>query len=409
MSGQVQSTRRPRIAITSDAYPPDHRSFRGGVATATAGLLEGLRTHVDDFEFHLIGASKAISSDIHETRDGIGYHFLSLPAGPWLRPRLAFATVKVFRELRRLQPDLVHSEGGLGSSLAASLSGFEHLHTVHGINKKEARLKRGWDLLATCTGIPLQALVLRNADAAVFISSHTAREMGYAGRVFWIPNATSAEFLHTERRQASTEHPYLLFAGVLTRRKRPMDLLLAYRQLRREFPRLEVIFCGGVEDAGYARCVRDRAARENLSGARFVGLLRPAEVAELMSRATALVLPSAEENAPMVIAEAMAIGIPVVASRVGGVGDMIAHGTTGLLYDCGDVPALVRCLRSLLLDPTARARLGDSARAKARATYAPERVGDALVQAYSTLLRNYTTGCSDGSRAHGDRLGAHPR
>jgi glycosyltransferase involved in cell wall biosynthesis len=386
MTGGGQLTRRPRIVITSDAYPPDHSSFRGGVATATAALLEGLEAYVDQFELHVIGASKAISSDRREVRNGVVFHFLSLPTKPWLRPRLAFAVVKVLRELRSIRPDLVHSEGGMGGSLAASLGGFRHLHTVHGINKKEVLLKRGWDLLATGSGIPLQAYVLRNVDGVVFISSYIAGQVGHNGRVFWIPNAASAEFLHTSRQETSPDRPYLLFAGVLTRRKRPMDLLLAYHQLLYEFPTLELVFCGGVEDAAYARRMRDLACREQLDGVRFVGPLRPAEVADLMSRATALVLPSAEENAPMVIAEAMAIGIPVVATRVGGVGDMITHGETGLLYECGDVSGLIDCLRGLLREPAARAQLGDRARRLARTTYAPEHVADATVLAYSALL-----------------------
>jgi glycosyltransferase involved in cell wall biosynthesis len=406
MSGLAQSERRPRIAITSEAYPPDHRSFRGGVATATAALLEGLQGYVDDFEFHLVTASRAVSSDRRETRNGMVFHFLRLPSRAWLRPRLAFAVVKIYRELRGIHPDLVHTEGGLGGSLAASLAGFEHLHTVHGFNKKEALLKRGWDLLATSTGIPLQALVLRNADAVVFISSYTARQMASPGQAFWIPNAASGKFFRTVRQKESREPPYLLFAGVLTPRKRPMDLLLAYRQLRLEFPNLEVLFCGGVEDARYARCMRELAAREHLGGARFLGPLPPADIAELMSRATALVLPSAEENAPMVIAEAMAIGIPVVATRVGGVSDMVTHGETGLLYESGNVDALVECLRSLLIDSSARARLGDLARGRAQAAYAPERVADATVMAYSALLMKHATAATGGSVPDPDRLNA---
>ena len=88
----------------------------------------------------------------------------------------------------------------------------------------------------------------------------------------------------------------------------------------------------------------------------------------------------------MAIAEAMVLGTPVVASRVGGVPYMIKDQCTGLLYETGDIPGLVVCLRSLLDNPHWRASIGRRAQTFARITYAPERVAAATVDVYRQLI-----------------------
>ena len=87
----------------------------------------------------------------------------------------------------------------------------------------------------------------------------------------------------------------------------------------------------------------------------------------------------------MVLAEAMAMGVPVVATSVGGIPDLVTHGENGLLYAPGDVDALTGCLRQLLLDPALRIRLGNAARVRAR-RFTPAAVGEATAAAYQHLL-----------------------
>ena len=97
----------------------------------------------------------------------------------------------------------------------------------------------------------------------------------------------------------------------------------------------------------------------------------------------------------MVLAEAMAVGCPVIASRVGGVPFMVADGETGLLYDVGDVAALARLLRRLFTDPTLCVRLSQQAQAQARSMYACKRVAAATVDAYRFLLDQAEIGIHD--------------
>ena len=374
-----------RIALLSN-YPADHITFTGGVETATAALLEGLRAYQGEFEFHIVSVPGSLSTDVCDQRDGFWFHFLSVPHRPWLRPRFPFRVIKAYRELQRITPDLVHCQGNMTLALATTFSKYPCLFTVHGVLRDEARKRTGWEFWSANVDALIEKYVHHHFDVFICISSYAARVVGDGRLTFAIPNPVRSLFFQASPRAALQKNPYFLFVGVLAPLKRPADLLLAHAELRRQFPDLEIIFCGETEDTGYVRAMQQTVAEREIEGVRFLGCVSQEEVADLLSGAIALVLPSAQENAPMVIAEAMAAGVPVVATRVGGVADMVKHGETGLLYEAGDVCGLTDCLRQLLADPPLRKRLGRQARKVAQATYSPARVATATVAAYRQLL-----------------------
>jgi glycosyltransferase involved in cell wall biosynthesis len=101
--------------------------------------------------------------------------------------------------------------------------------------------------------------------------------------------------------------------------------------------------------------------------------------------AVALVLPSLQENAPLVVGEAMAVGRPVVATRVGGTADMVRDGETGWLCEPGDANGLADCLIRLLRDSDQQLRMGRAARAKAESRVRVEPIVERHVQLYHHL------------------------
>jgi glycosyltransferase involved in cell wall biosynthesis len=93
--------------------------------------------------------------------------------------------------------------------------------------------------------------------------------------------------------------------------------------------------------------------------------LQPAQVSELLTEADLLVLPSRNEGQPMAVLEAMAHGLCVVASDVGGIPELVEDGRSGFLVPPDDVEALVAALRKVLTDDGLRGALGASARQRA--------------------------------------------
>jgi glycosyltransferase involved in cell wall biosynthesis len=110
----------------------------------------------------------------------------------------------------------------------------------------------------------------------------------------------------------------------------------------------------------------ERAKLERLASGlnvRFAGMVTPEEVPNWLRRARALVLPSHSEGLPGVMMETMALGIPVIATRVGAIPEVVKDGENGLLLDPGDVETLKAHIETVMKDPDRTGRMGLKARA----------------------------------------------
>ena len=97
-------------------------------------------------------------------------------------------------------------------------------------------------------------------------------------------------------------------------------------------------------------------------------------------------MPSLHEGLPYTLLEAMAFGTPVIASRVGGLAEVVQDGTTGLLVTPGDASDLADALRRLIADPSLRKRLGDAAQGAQRAKFTLEAMADRYIDVYREVL-----------------------
>lgn len=375
---------RPRIAILSN-YPSDHRTFSGGVETATAGLLEGLEGYQNKFEFHVICFSGSIEKNISEQYKGFQFHFLKIPKAPLLRPRYPFNILNAYLKIGQINPDMVHCQDNMMLGLASVLRSFPRVFTVHGVKRHEAFKRTGWEFWSCLFDAMIEIYVHRKFDNFISISQYAKKVIGDKKKLFSIPNPVrSLFFKNNDSKEKNSKH--ILFVGVIAPLKRPADLLVAHADLRKIYSEIETVFCGDVEDQKYFARMQKVIVDRDIKGVKFVEHISQEKLADLLKDAIALVLPSAQENAPMVIAEAMASGVPVVASRVGGVSEMIKNHETGLLYNTGDVEALTKHLKNLLKNGFMRDRLGKSARSFAEANYSPKRVAEKTVTVYQYLL-----------------------
>jgi glycosyltransferase involved in cell wall biosynthesis len=105
-------------------------------------------------------------------------------------------------------------------------------------------------------------------------------------------------------------------------------------------------------------------------------------VYDYIAHCDVLLMPSLHEGLPYTLLEAMALGIPVIASRVGGLAEVIQDGATGLLITPGNVSVLADAIRRLIADPSLRARLGDEALRLQRAKYSLEAMASSYLNVY---------------------------
>lgn len=184
--------------------------------------------------------------------------------------------------------------------------------------------------------------------------------------------------------------PYVLFVGRITRQKGVPHLLRAVRDID---PAAQVVLCAGAPDTPEI----DQEFRDlfqELSSVRegvhwIPQMLPRPDVIQLLTHAAVFVCPSVYEPLGIVNLEAMACGTAVVASRVGGIPEVVADGETGLLVSVEDdfEAQLARALDSLLADPQAARRMGEAGRERAVREFGWDAVARRTVQLYEEILK----------------------
>jgi glycosyltransferase involved in cell wall biosynthesis len=172
--------------------------------------------------------------------------------------------------------------------------------------------------------------------------------------------------------------------GRMTVIKRVPDILLAFARLRELGVDAHLCLVGDGPDR---ERVEQRAHELGISRSTlFIGYQR--DVAPYYAFFDALLLPSANEGTPVVAIEALASGRPVVATRVGGVPDVVSDGVDGFLVDVGDIDEMTKRLAQLASDPELRAAMGDAGRMRVIPRYRVERLIDDVDALYRELLRD---------------------
>jgi glycosyltransferase involved in cell wall biosynthesis len=217
----------------------------------------------------------------------------------------------------------------------------------------------------------------RAADLVLVPSVRTGEEIerDYGVRPHGVlPNVTGARVdPPPEGETVEAEPRFLLYVGRLRIRKGVEVLLHALAESPTALPRLVV---AGAGEHGAA--LRSLAARLGLGAerVRFLGRVSSAEVVALMRRAAALVVPSIYEGMPLVVLEAMAAGLPVVASAVSGIPEVVLDGETGWLVPPEDPGALATAISDLLSRPEEVRQRTEAARRRLRERYDPPHVAE---------------------------------
>ncbi|GAB6935591.1 N-acetyl-alpha-D-glucosaminyl L-malate synthase BshA [Calditerricola yamamurae] len=163
--------------------------------------------------------------------------------------------------------------------------------------------------------------------------------------------------------------------------KRPVDVVEVFARVRRALPAKLVLIGEGPQ----LPLVQERLVAENLHhDVLFLG--KQADVAHLLSAADLLVLPSEKESFGLVALEAMACGVPVIATRTGGIPEVVVDGECGLLSPIGDVAKMAADALALLRDPERYARFSANARRRARERFAAEQICDEYEALYREVV-----------------------
>lgn len=364
-------------------YPRSAERIDGGVAAAVTYLSQAL---VRERGVELIGVRVVKDDGGPSFYETLGWPVVNLPLG-----RLSVSTLyrRQFRSFRQVvakyRPDIVHGQGADVAGFLAVGSPVPSVVTVHGLLGECARQQTNFVAKTRdhLQGLLTEKSTVRRARDLIAISPYVARyyEKEIRGRIHEIPNAVASRFFAIQR---APEQGRLLFAGRISRGKGVMDLV---RAVARCGTAEKVVLAGAAPDRAFADGLHSEVRRLGLSGrVEFAGLLDESSLLAEFARAEALVLPSYQETAPMVVQQAMAAGLAVIATNVGGIPFQVEHDATGLLFEAGDIEQLVGLLARLRTEPSLSRRLGAAGRAVAMAHYDAGEVASMTRRAYERIL-----------------------
>lgn len=303
----------------------------------------------------------------------------------------------LLRELARLQPDILHGQGTEAEyAFTAVTSRFPNVITIHGIMHRVHQIVPPRMLTTQHVARWLENLVVRKARHAICISRAVEQFLqmrASPARCHLVPNAIAPHFFEVQPPTVGHTQPTLLFVGTVYPLKGLLHLVEALpplQQLLGQPVRLIIVGKGGSGGKGqaYESLIRKRAADLRLeTQVEWWGWQDERGVARALAASHVLVLPSFEETFSMCIAEAMAARVPVVASRVGGVTDLITHGSTGLLVSPGNSHEIAEAVHTVLRDSELRSQLVTNAHDAALNRYAPRVVAAKTLEVYQAIAR----------------------
>lgn len=214
---------------------------------------------------------------------------------------------------------------------------------------------------------PISNRIICNAD--VLKKNMVHRFSVNPDRIAMIPNGVDTDFFYPIPEQKSLK-PTALFIGRFVKEKAPEDLLKAFSKVLKKVPeaRLEMIGNGPLTNR-LKVLIRSQSLESRV---RLIPATR--DIRPFLNRAWVLALVSTQEASPNVIIEAMASGLPVVATRVGGIPELVADGQTGILVEPGDLQDLVSALIKLLMEEPKRQMMGFKARERVMVNHTLEKM-----------------------------------
>jgi glycosyltransferase involved in cell wall biosynthesis len=365
----VLSVRRPRLLVLVTLAEV------GGAQTAIALLVPGL---VETFDVTVAAYGPGPLREAVEAA-GARYVPLSQVRRP-LSPRDLLGLAELVRLVRRVRPDVVHthsSKAGFLGRIAARLAGMRVcLFTAH-----------GWAFEAhtgsTSTLYRYADRLVEPITATVICVAESGRRAGLAAGTCTVERTVvlrNAVPLPELPEPAANGVPTVVSVGRL---QEPKDFETLVRALGRLEPgTFRARLVGDGPDREHVQALLDELQLGD--AAELVGTSD--DVAGILAAADVFVLSSRSEGLPVAILEAMAMALPVVATDVGGIPELVADGQTGLLVPPGDVGALAVALEQLLRDAELRRRLGAAGRARAENEFSVERWREEHVELYRSLL-----------------------
>lgn len=392
------------VLLTTDGreFNRDYAKESPWFGTAPQALLEGFASLGSEIEVNVVSCTQHPMVSPVNIAANIWFHSLHVPKWGWLRSGYLGCAWAVRQKLAEIKPDIVHAQGTeRDCALSAVLSPYPNLLTIHG-NLRLIRKQVGFrPFSAMWLQSYLEGWVVPRFDGVICITNYTREAIEHEVPKTWVvPNAVDPEFLALGEKRLSDasarpstldsrlKAPIILVVANIDPRKNQNAFIKALDPLAKKM-RFEVRFFGGCGESDYAREFKELIS--SYPWCHFGGMLGREELRSQFEQADMLALPTHEDNCPMVVLEAQAAGVPVIASNVGGVPDLIEDGITGLLVNPEDPATFCTAVEKMIINKESLGnRLAHSAHQKALDQYHPKVIATKHLEIYQAVLQENT-------------------
>ena len=371
-------------------------SLGGGLDTCVRVLGPALANaghQVSVLYIHLPGAPAPAVDDIdgcqvyHATAGNWHYYFHRATMGKTSLPRVvrawewAMALARIVGEINRKErTDIIELPEGFVSP--RMLSGVPYIVRLHSAAWTWRRMLNEPTSIADSLEIWMEKYTLDRArgisSPCVFLANYIRQTCKVDSPIETIPYPIDTlRFTPSEQKD---NPPMILFVGRVEKRKGADVLMHAMLRVWAKHPACEFVFAGRINDD-----CKDQVAAMT-PRVKFLGVLSHNELVTWYQRAAIFVAPSLWDNSPNTIYEAMACGTPVIATRVGGIPELVDEGVTGLLVPPSDPDELAEAIIALLGNDQRRERMGQRARAKAVEQYSLQKILERTLAFYRSVL-----------------------
>lgn len=327
---------------------------------------------------HVLGPSNGgIASHIRQLNSGLASHGVETALAPPVAARLS-SVAKVARQLKRENFDLVHChgfQGGAVGRVAARLTGIPALVTIHNTLQVEG-------ITGHCA-VLAEGLLRQHTAGWVAVSAFLRN---YAWNVLKVPDERT-DVIANGVDVPSSIPPWCTGAvvGVVARLipSKGVDVFLkAVQLLRPEVPELKAVVIGDGPARDQLKYMAQSLGLQ--STVHFLGHCE--NVVGLLKEMTVFVLPTRSEGLGISVLEAMAMGVPVVATAVGGIPELVKHKRTGMLVRVDEFGAIARAVRKILQDREESETMRQAAFQHVRANYNSDLMVERTLEVYRRVV-----------------------
>lgn len=374
------------VVLTTDNREPhkDYANPQPHFGTAPSALLEGLAM-IPEIEVHVVSCIRQPVHSPEKIAPNIFFHSLVVPKIGWMKTLFQGCVRAARKKIREIQPAIVHGQGTEADcSISAIFSGFPNVLTLHGNLRAVARVNGDPPFSYNGIAARLEGFVLPRTAGVVCLTSYTRDLVQKLARKTWIvPNAVDQTFFGVNAAPDPAVPPIGLCVGDICGYKNQNALIKSLDALARE-RKFRMVFWGKISRDAYgdefSELVKKRPWCEH------AGWAGRDQLKEHLRAATFLAHPTREDNCPMAVLEAMAAGVPVFASKIGGVPDLIEAEKTGLLCDPDRPESFPEALVKLLTDRDFAGHMAATAKAEALRRFHPQVVARQHLEIYREVL-----------------------